>query len=255
VVDVFQEVDEQLRSDRFRSLVQRAWPYFLGLLVLALLVVIGIWGYGQYRTGSSAKASEAYAAGLDSLQRNDSAKAFDQFATVAKGRGGYAALALMQQAGIRLDQNKSAEAVALFDKAAVVAPDYAIGDLARLKAAYALLDTAPLQQLSDRLVPLTKSDRPYHGQAREALAMAKIGAGQLKEAKADFAVIALLSDIPDSLRQRANAAAALIESGTASSLKALAKASLTAPALPQVSPAGPPQASGPSAPAPSENPQ
>lgn len=255
MVDVFQEVDEQLRSDRLRSTVQRAWPFFLGLLVVALLVVIGVWGYGQYRTSVSAKASQAYQAGIDSLQKGDAAKAFDQFGAIAGGHGGYAALALMQQAGIRLDQNKPAEAVALFDKSAAAAPDFAIGDLARLKAAYVLLDTATLQQMSDRLLPLTKAERPYHGQAREALALAKVAAGQLKEAKADYAVISLLSDTPDGLRQRANAAASLIESGTASSLKALAKASLTAPALPQMNPAAPTDAPAQSAPAPSENPQ
>jgi hypothetical protein len=243
VVDVFGEVDEQIRSDRLRTLVQRAWPVFLGALVAALAVVVGVWGYQQYQTSVSAKASQAYSDALDTQQKGDAAKAFDQFGVVAKGSGAYAALALMQQAGIRMDQNKPVEAAALFDKAASATHSAMIADAASLKAAYALMDTAPLSQMVDRLTPLTKGDRPYHGQAREALAMAKVAAGQLNEAKADLVALGLLADTPDSLRQRAQAIIALIDSGTAADLKSLAQQALTAAPTPL---ALPPQAGSPS---------
>lgn len=95
-----------------------------------------------------------------------------------------------------------------------------------------------------RLTPLMAANRPYHVEAREALALAKIGAGQLSQARADLGVIELMSDTPETERQRAGALIALIDSGTASSLKALA----AAPALPP--PPAPPQGLGvPQAPA------
>ncbi|MDB5460757.1 MAG: hypothetical protein JWO72_2498, partial [Caulobacteraceae bacterium] len=94
-----------------------------------------------------------------------------------------------------------------------------------------------------RLTPLTKPDRPYHGQAREALALAKLAGGQPKEAKADLVALGLLSDTPDSLRQRSQAIVALIDSGTAGSLKSLAQQALTATPTPL---APPPQAGPPS---------
>ncbi|MDB5459608.1 MAG: hypothetical protein JWO72_1349, partial [Caulobacteraceae bacterium] len=170
MVDVFGEVDEQIRSDRLRTFLQRAWPVFVGALVLSLAVVIGVWGFDKYRSVQSAKMSQAYSDALDTEAKGDEAKAFDQFGAVAKGSGAYVSLALMQQGGIRMDQNKPAEAAALFDKAAAATKVAMIADAASLKAAYALLDTAPLNQMVDRLTPLTKPDRPYHGQAREALA-------------------------------------------------------------------------------------
>lgn len=247
MVDVFGEVDEQIRSDRLNTFIQRAWPVFVGAMVAALLVVIGYWGYGQYLTTVSAKASQAYSDALDLENKGDpanAAKAFDQFGVIAKGTGAYASLALMQQAGIRMDQNKPADAAALFDKAAATTKSPMIADLASLKAAYALMDTAPLGQMVERLTPLTKPDRPYHAQAREALGLAKLGAGQLKDAKADLVALSLLSDTPDSLRQRAQAVVAMIDSGTAGSLKSLAQQALTAaPAQlappPQAGPQGP----------------
>ncbi len=252
MVDVFGEVDEQIRSDRLRTFVQRAWPVFAAALGLSLLVVIGVWGFDQYRSNASGKASLAYNEAFETLQKGDEAKAFDQFGAVAKGSGAYAALALMQQAGIRTAQDKPAEAVALFDKAVAADKTPMIADAASLKAAYALMDSAPLSQMVDRLTPLAKADRPYHAQAREALAMARIGSGQLKEARADLVALNLLSDTPDSLRQRAMAIVALIDSGTAAHLKSLAQQALTAAPIqiapPPASPQGAPSPDPASAP-------
>jgi hypothetical protein len=235
VVDVFHEVDEQIREERFRAQFRRIVPIFIAALVIAVVAVLGVWGYRTYSLGAIGKASDAYGKGLDLLQQGDQNGAFTQFELAAKGPPAYSSLSLMQEAGIRLTQNKTAEGVSLLDQAAKAAPDRMIGDIAALKAAYALLDTASLTDMTTRLTPLTAADRPYHVQAREALALAKIGAGQLSSAKSDLGVIQLMSDTPDTERQRAGALITLIESGTAGSLKALAKAPILAP------PPAPPQ--------------
>lgn len=235
MVDVFDEVDEQLRAERFRALVHRTIPYFIGALVACVAVVVGVWAYGKFSAAAMGKASLAYSRGLDLEQKGDANGAFAQFVDAAKGPAGYRTLALMQQAGVRLQQGKAADAVALFDQAAKAAPDKMLGDIASLKAAYILLDTASLTDITARLTPLIAADRPYHAQAREALALAKIAAGQLTQARSDLGVIQLLSDTPQSERERAGAIIALIDSGTASSLKAMA----AAPALPP--PPAPPQ--------------
>jgi hypothetical protein len=238
VVDVFDEVDEQIRAERFRALVRRTVPYFIGALILCVAVVLGVWAYGKFSAAAVGKASLAYAKGMDLEQKGDQAGAFDQFVLAAQGPAGYRALALMQEGGIRLQQNKTVDAVALFDQAAKATSDKMIGDIASLKAAYVLLDSTSLADITTRLTPLMAANRPYHVLAREALALAKISAGQLSQARADLGVIQLMSDTPDTERQRAGALIALIDSGTASSLKALA----AAPALPP--PAPPPQGPG-----------
>jgi hypothetical protein len=244
VVDVFDEVDEQIRAERFRALVRRTVPYFIGALIACVAVVVGVWAYGKFSSGAIGGASLAYAKGMDLEQKGDADGAFAQFVLAAKGPAGYRSLALMQEGGIRLQQNKTVDAVALFDQAAKASSDKMIGDIASLKAAYILLDSASLADITARLSPLMAANRPYHVEAREALALAKIGAGQLSQARADLGVIELMSDTPETERQRAGALIALIDSGTASSLKALA----AAPALPP--PAAPPQGLGvPQAPA------
>ena len=241
MVDVFSEVDEQLRAERLRSFIQRAVPAFIAALVLTVLAVAGVQGWQMYQSSQSAKASHAYQAAVDTAATGDGEKAFQQFGALAGHGGPYQALALMQQGGIRMDQNKAAEASALFDKAAAASKSPMISDIAALKSAYAVMDTAPLATLEAKLTPLTAAGRPYRVQAREALALARLAGGQAAKAKADLVAVANAVDTPDSARQRAQAIIALIDSGTGAGLKKLADEAKTAAPLPLPGQA-PPQA-------------
>jgi hypothetical protein len=236
VVDVFEEVEEQIRADRYKTLGLRLLPWVAGALVLALVAALGVWGYGAWRERQAYEASEKYAAALEAFSQQDLAKAGTLWAEVAKtGSPGYRALALMQQGGLKASENKTAEAVALYDQAAEAAPNEMIGDMARLKSALALLDTAPVTQMTERLTPLTEEGRPYRAQAREALAFAKLMGGDAAGARSDFVVLSLLADAPDSTRERARAAMELIDSGSAASVAAAVKAAPAVPPAPPVS--------------------
>lgn len=232
MVDVFSEVDEQLRAERLRSFLRTAVPTFIATAVLCVIAVVVVWGVQAYQANQSAKASQAYQDALDTEAKGDEAAAFQMYDGLAQHGGPYQALALMQQGGIRVDQNKPAEGAALFDKAAAASKSPLISDMAALKSAYAQLDTAPLAQMEARLSPLTAAGRPYHIQAREALAMARLGAGQTAAAKADLVAISLLQDTPDTARQRAQAVIALIDSGSGAGLKKLEQAARTAAPIP-----------------------
>ena len=233
MTDIFEEVEEQLRSDRYLQLARRIWPWLLGAAIAALLAALAVWGYQTYHARQSAKASVAYAAGLEALGKNDTAKAFASFGEAAKlSSGGYKALALMEQAGIRLADSKDDEAVKLFDQAAAAAPDPIIGDIARLKSAFALMDTAPYDVIQQRLQPLTDAKRPYYVAAREGLAMAKLRAGRLKEARSDFVVLTLLPGASQATHQRAQLAIMAIDSGSAANLPAVVQAAVKLPPPP-----------------------
>lgn len=233
MTDIFEEVEEQLRSDRYLQFVLKIWPWLLGAAVVALLAALAVWGYQTYDARQSAKASVAYAAGLDALQKNDTAKAFASFGQAANlSSHGYKPLALMEQAGIQLADGKDDEAVKLFDQAAAASPDPIIGDIARLKSAFALMDTASYDVIQQRLQPLTDAKRPYYVAAREALAMAKLRAGRLKDARGDFVVLTLLPGASQATRQRAQLAIMAIDSGSAASLPAVVQAAVKLPPPP-----------------------
>lgn len=227
MTDLFEEVEEQLRSDRYRQFARRFLPWMLGIAAIALIATLGYWGYDSYRTAQTGKASEAYAQAMDAYVTGDRAKAKQLWTDTSKSASpAYKALSLMHLAGY---EQKPADQVRLLDQAAEAAPDPLIGDAARLKSAFALLDTAPLKDLEGRLKPLMEDGRPYRLQAREALAFAKLNAGDLKGARGDFVLISQSLDAGQGAQQRAEAAMALIDSGSAKQVAAVAKAAAAAP--------------------------
>jgi len=246
VADIFGEVDEQLRAERLRTFLRTGVPMFIATAVLCVIAVVVVWGVQKYQSDQSAKASDAYQEAMETAAKGDSAKAFDQFAEVAKGSGPFKALALMQQGAIRMEQSKPTDAAALFDQAAAATKNPLIADSATLKAVYAVMDTAPLDQTVAKLKPLTDPKRPFHALAREATAMADLGAGKATDAKAEMVALSLLQDTPDSARQRAQAVISLIDSGSGAGMKKLVEAAKTATPTPPAPPPGqaPPQDPG-----------
>lgn len=242
MTDIFEEVEEQLRSERYRNLAIQVFPWAVGIAVAALVAALAYWGWDTYRTRAENKASEDYSAALEMIPTGQTMKAFAKFGEVAKSSSRtYKALALMQQGAIRLQANATADAVKLFDEAAKAAPDPVIADNARLKSALALMDTASYAAMEVRLKPLTEKNRPYRPQALEALAMAKLQAGKAQEARGDFVVLSLMQGAPAGMRQRAQIAMALIDSGTAKALPAAAKAAAALPPSLVLPPAAAPQ--------------
>jgi hypothetical protein len=247
VADLFEEVEGQLRSDRYKSLVFKVAPWVAALLAGGLLAAFAVWGWQRYEASQTDKASDAYAQAIDAAGQGQPQRAERLWNDVAKSRAkGYASLALMQIGGLRLQQNKAAEAVKLFDQAAQTAPNPIIADAARLKSAFALMDSAPYKDVEARLKPLMDDGRPYRVQAREALAFAKLQAGDVASARTEFAVISQMLDAMPPARERADAAMQLIDSGSAKAVPGAVKAAALLPPVPGAStPAAPqPQASG-----------
>lgn len=250
MVDVFEEVEDQIRSERYRALAIKALPWALGIAAAVLIAALLFWGWDTYTKGKGDKASETYMAALEAGAQGDLAGAYAKFDEVAKsGARGYKGLALMAQGGMRMDAGKTEEAVKLWDESAKASTDPVLGDLARLKSALALLDTAPYKDLEGRLTPLMENKRPYRLQAREALAFARVMAGKTAEAKADFTYLSQVLGSSDGMRRRAQAALTLIDSGSAGAIPAAVKAAaLLPPPAPQM-PAG---MMGPGGPQPQE---
>lgn len=242
MADVFSEVDEQLRSARYQSIVRRGWPYAAALVIIALLAVVGVWVFNRQQQGAQAQASETYAEGLQALGANDTKGSAASFGAIARSAPrGYKTLALMQQAGLRLKLGKKVEALQLLDEAARVAPDQVMADAARLKAGMLAMDDHPLAEVEQRLQPLTGENRPFRQQARESLALARLAAGRTAEARGDFQVLSLSQDVGDSARARAKYVLALIDSGSAAVLPAAVKAAAALPPPPPTPSPLPPQ--------------
>ncbi len=232
MAEFFNEVDEDYRQQQAVGFLRRSWPWMAAGLGLALLVALAAYGWSAWSRVEDARASAAYAKALDALAAGKLDEADRGFGEAAKGgSAGYRALSLMQQAGVRLTRNKPAEATPLLDRAAKATHDPMISDAAALEAALADLDTAPLVQTQARL-QLLAAGRPYRDLAREASAMARLSAGQVKEARSELATLVIQPDVAEGVRSRAKAAVALIDGGGAAQLPAALKAELALPPVP-----------------------
>ncbi len=254
LVDVFEQVEEELRSERYKRLAHTWLPIGAGVGAIALISALGWWGYQTWQTNEADKASVAYQRGIEAFAAGNMDQANTAFGEAADTASrGYKALALMQQAGIAVEQGKNDEAVRLFDEAAKAGRDPIIADGASLKAAYLLLDKGSLEDMTKRLEPLTGEKRPYRALAQEALATVQLLNNKTVEAREIFVQLQLGQDVPQTVRQRAVVAVQLIDSGTHGAVRKIVDEAAKLPTQPQaVAQTAAPAQAAPAAPAPAQ---
>lgn len=241
MTDVFEEVEEEIRSERLKRLARNWLPIVGGILLVALIGALAWWGWQSFETSRANAGSVAYQRGLEALQAGDSAGAETAFGEAAeKGNGAYKALSLQQRAGIAAQANRIPDAIALFDDAAKATREPILHDTAVYKSALLMMDNgATLADLEAKLAPLTKEGRPLIPFAQEALGLARLQFNKPAEAREVFVLLTLGQDVPDSVRQRAQAAIGMIDTGLASGLPAIVAAQAAAAAAPPAAPQAP----------------
>jgi len=211
LADIFHEVDEDIRRERLKKLWDRFGPYVLGL---ALLLVVGIGGWRAYEYWQTQKAQEAsvqFEAAVALADAGKQAEAEAAFAKLAENAGtaGYRTMARLRQAAA-LTQSDPKAAVAIFD---AVAADSGAGrsfqDLAALRAGIILVDTATLDDMKQRLEPLTGPQRAFRHSARELLALSAWRTGNMADAKRWSDLIINDAESPIGMRQRMESLLAL----------------------------------------------
>ncbi len=247
--DVFEQVEEELRSERYKRLARTWLPVVGGVLLVALIAALAWWGWQSWETSKADKASVAYERGLEALQANNPVGADAAFTQAAKeGNGAYKSLALQQRAGIALDGGRDAEALAFHDEAAKATRDPLIADAAAFKALLLAMDIETLEQIQARAKALTGEKRPFAAFAREAEALALLQHGKAAEAKEILAVLKNDLDTPQTVSRRAQLAIDAIDSGGAANVQAIIRQMAAAQAA--AAAAGPAAAQAPATPQP-----
>lgn len=234
MTDVFEQVEEEIRSERLKRLARNWLPIVGGILLVALIAALAWWGWQSFQTSRAHEGSIAYQRGLEALQAGDSAGAETAFTEAGdKGNGAYKSMALQQRAGIAVAANRVPDAIQLLDDAAKADGDPILHDTAVYKSALLMMDNgATLEALEAKLEPLAKEGRPMLPFAQEALGMARLQFNKPAEAREVFVLLTLGQDVPDSVRQRAQAAVGMIDSGIAGGLPAIVAAQSATPPTP-----------------------
>ncbi len=209
--ELFDEVDEEVRREQLKRLWDKYSIFFIALMVLVVAGVAGWRGY-QYLEGK--KAAEAGAAFEKAAELSDQDKhaeaeaAFTELA--AKAPSGYRTLARLRAAAEAAPRDAKA-AAKMYDD---IAADRSVGgewqDLARLRAAGLLVDTASYADMQQRLEASATPKSTFRHSAREMLALSAWRNNDLPAARKWLDAIAEDGETPPGLRSRAEALAALL---------------------------------------------
>jgi hypothetical protein len=210
VVDIFDEVEEDLRAERAERLLKKyGW-----LLIVAVVAVVGAaaaWQlWTRHQNQQDAAAAGRYVAVQNALEQQPGAakpaqvNTLDQLAATAPE--GYKTLARLRAAGLKADAGDVQGAVALWNTvAADQNADRLLRDLASLLATQRELDHGDPAQLEARLKPLAESGNPWSTLAQEQLAMLDLRQGRVDDARKKLQALSFDIDSPAGLRSRASA--------------------------------------------------
>ena len=209
--ELFDEVDEEIRRDQLKRLWDK---YSIFIIAGALLIIAGVGGWRGYQYLEAKKAAEAGAAFDKAVELSEANKhteaetAFNDLA--AKAPSGYRMLARLRAAAEVASHDPKA-AAKLYDD---IAADRSIGaeqhDLARIRAAGLLVDSAPYSEMLQRLESSTGPEATFRHTARELLALSAWHANDAAAARKWLDLIANDGETPPSLRSRAEAMQALL---------------------------------------------
>ncbi len=209
MVDIFDEVEEDLRSDRARALARR---YGALVIALAVLVVIaaGAWeAWRWYKAKQRAEVATAYVAamrleaGSDAESKLKARAAYDKVA--AMGSDGYRTISRLREASLAADAGDMERANVLWDQVAGDgATDSLYRDLAGLVAVQRQIDKGDPKQLMSRLTPMLNAENPWNALAREAQALLQMRAGEVDSARKTLRDLTSDVTTPTGVRGRAN---------------------------------------------------
>jgi hypothetical protein len=214
VSDIFREVEEEVRRERFAKLWKSYGDYLIAAIAILVIGVAGykLWQY--YDQKQRVKASNEYEAAEQLVAAQSYDKAAAAFGKLSQSApSGYTTLARMQEADALLAAGKNAQALSIYKKIATGGGDAMLTSAARLRAGWMMVENTPKKDLATFLAPVTNPASAWHSAAREILAFADYKAGNMKSALTQYQNLSKDTAAPGSLRQRADAMAAFITAG------------------------------------------
>jgi len=204
---LFKEVDEEIRRDRYSQIWKSYGKYITGGAAAIVLATAAVVFWQRYQLSVAGKEGETYAAAVSVAQGGKTDEAIKALAAVAaKSGSGYKTMARFQEAALRAKKGEPRQAAALYDAiAADGGADSVLRDLARLLSVRTELDTGKPAELTAKIAPLAKGDGPWHHSALELTALLAQKSGDIKRAREIFTRLADDGTAPSALRARARA--------------------------------------------------
>jgi hypothetical protein len=211
VSELFDEVDEDVRRDQLKKLWDQYSIYIIAAALLIIAAVAGWRGYQYLEAEKAAKAGVAFDKAVELSEQNKHAEAEAAFNTLAAtAPSGYRLLSRLHAASELAGRDPQA-AAKLYDD---ISADRSVGateqELAKIRAAGLLVDSASYPSMVQRLEPAAAPGATFRHSARELLALSAWRANDTAAARRWLDLIANDADTPQGLRSRAEALSALL---------------------------------------------
>ena len=209
--ELFDEVDEEVRREQLKKLWDKYSLYFIALMVLIVAAVGGWRGYQYLEAKKAAEAGATFEKAVELSEQGKHAEAETAFTDLAaKAPFGYRTLSRLRAAA-EVSARDPKAAAKMYDD---IAADRSIGsewqDLAKIRAASLLVDSASYAEIQQRLETSAEPKSTFRHSARELLALSAWRNNDMTAARKWVDAIAEDGETPPGLRSRAEALQALL---------------------------------------------
>ncbi|MCX2723185.1 tetratricopeptide repeat protein [Roseibium salinum] len=184
MTDIFREVDEDIRQEKFRRLWDRFGPWLIGLAVLIVIGTGGYRGWIYWQETQSRSAGDKFFEAVRLSEAQNYQEAAEMYGELEGALGGYPALAQMRRATDLANASQNEEALAEFD---ALSADSSLRDALRnaaaLRAGYLAVDLEDYAGVADRVEKLTGDTGSFRAAARELLALSAWKNGDIETAQ------------------------------------------------------------------------
>jgi hypothetical protein len=204
MTDIFQEVSEDMRRERAQKLWAQYGNYVVGAATALVLCVAGFVAYQHYQQQQADAEGGRFQSAVALAQAGKTGDAAAALSALSKdGNAGYQTLARFRLAA-ETATDKVPDGIKAYDAiAADPSVDPVLQGLAKIRAGYLMVDTAPYADIAGKIEPLAAADQPWRHSAREILGLSAWKAKDLTNAAKWYQAAITDRDVPGPLRQRA----------------------------------------------------
>lgn len=212
MAEIFQEIDDDIRRERYEKLWARYGKYVIGAIVLFVIVAALYVAWQNYSESKRNAEGERFAAAIELTYSGAWDRAASSFGKLADStRSGYRPLSLLQQAAALIEAGRQPEAMQVYQELSVDSDSEKIyRDLGALLAVIHSFEDRSDESVRERLALLASEDGPWRYSAKELEAYRRLQTGETEEAQKLFQLLADDLGAPMGIRSRAAEVLAVI---------------------------------------------
>jgi hypothetical protein len=188
VVDIFDEIREEAKEERWLDLWKKYQNYVYGFMALCIALTAFDAFWKRHQTSKNLEASEKYISALHSIGSKNVKTALGLLEEIPlNNKGSYKDLSRFLVAALLQEEGDDEGALEVYRSIVNdTAGDETYRNLALLRLAYAGFDTEDPKDLLKSLHKLTKDSSPWRFSALELTALLHMKLGNVEEAKASL---------------------------------------------------------------------